>query len=66
MGVTKWDMNIALEVRYEEGQEDGLDEIVRNALVEGASMEFVKKITGLDEETIKERQENFEMSLRKG
>jgi predicted transposase/invertase (TIGR01784 family) len=47
----------AMAVRYEEGHEDGREEaqleIARNALAEGASFEFVQKITGLDMETIK-------------
>jgi len=36
----------------EEGIEKGKEEVARNALVEGASVEFINKITGLDTETI--------------
>ena len=36
-----------------EGKAEGKAETARNALVEGASVEFVQKITGLDLETIK-------------
>ncbi|MCL2231949.1 MAG: hypothetical protein FWB99_02615 [Treponema sp.] len=36
-----------------EGRAEGKTEIARNALAEGASVEFVQKITGLDLETIK-------------
>ena len=65
MLMTEWKMEDALEVRYEEGMEKGLEEglekglekgkeeIARNALSEGFSMEIVQKITGLDMETIK-------------
>ena len=37
----------------EKGLEKGREEVARNALAEGASMEFVQKITGLDIEAIK-------------
>ena len=52
MLLTEWNMDDALAVRYEEGWEDGREEIARNALAEGASIEFINKITGLDTETI--------------
>jgi hypothetical protein len=53
-----------IEARYEEGVEDGIERgiiqeraesqkrIARNALAEGASIEFVQKITGLSREEI--------------
>ena len=65
MLMTEWNWDDALAVRYEEGREEGLEEgrengreegkeeIARNALAEGASLEFVQKITGLDTEKIK-------------
>jgi len=37
----------------EEGLKIGLEEVARKALAEGASMEFIQKITGLDIEAIK-------------
>jgi len=65
---TEWNWDDALAVRYEEGREDGLEEgkeegqeegrfnekleIARKSLAEGATFEFVHKITGLDMETI--------------
>ena len=49
MLITEWNWDDALAVRFEEGRE----EIARSALAEGASFEFVQKITGLDTETIK-------------
>jgi len=53
---TEWNLDDALAVRYEEGKEDGLEaakvNIARNLLAEGATFEFVQKITGLDMETI--------------
>ena len=42
--IEKWEAN---------GEARGKAEIARNALAEGASVEFVQKITGLDLETIK-------------
>jgi predicted transposase/invertase (TIGR01784 family) len=36
------------------GEQNGRANIARNALAEGASVEFVQKITGLDMETIKQ------------
>jgi len=48
----EWDWDVALDVRYEEGMEDGLkkkqEEIARTALAEGIPVETVQKITGLD------------------
>ena len=61
----EWDQEVALAVRYEEGMEEGMEkgiergmekgveQTARNALAEGASIEFVQKITGLDLETVK-------------
>jgi hypothetical protein len=54
-------MEDALKVRYEEGFEEGfkegqriavMEKVARNALLEGATIEFVRKITGLDIDTI--------------
>ena len=61
MLMTEWNWEDAKQVWFEEGKEEGLEkglekgreEIARNALAEGLSIEFVKKITGLDVETIK-------------
>ena len=41
-----------LEEGLEKGREEGREDIARNALAEGATVEFVNKITGLDTETI--------------
>ncbi|MDR0721024.1 MAG: Rpn family recombination-promoting nuclease/putative transposase [Treponema sp.] len=61
---TEWNWDDALAVRYEEGREEGrekgreegrekgVEETARKALYEGASIEFIQKITGLDSETI--------------
>ena len=57
----EWDVNIAMEVEreegFKEGREESREEIARNALSEGLSVETVQKITGLDLETIKRLQE---------
>jgi hypothetical protein len=56
MLLTEWNWEDALQVRWEEGREEGMEErdmaIAKNALSEGASLEFVRKITGLDIQTI--------------
>ena len=50
-------MEMGIEKGREEGMEEGMEksqkEIARNALAEGASVDFVQKITGLDFETIR-------------
>ena len=43
----------AREEVMEKGREKGFEEVARNALAEGATIEFVQKITGLDLEAIK-------------
>lgn len=57
MLITEWNWDDALAVRFKEGWEKGEAkrqiEIAQNALEEGASPEFVQKITGLDFETVK-------------
>jgi hypothetical protein len=56
MLLTEWNWEDALQVRWEEGMEKGMEKrdivIAKNALSEGASPEFVRKITGLDIQTI--------------
>jgi predicted transposase/invertase (TIGR01784 family) len=42
-----------LEKGLEKGREQGIMDTARNALAEGASIEFVQTITGLDMETVK-------------
>jgi hypothetical protein len=53
MLMSEWKLEDALVVEREEGREEGREEIARNALREGASVEFVQKITGLDIEAIR-------------
>ena len=60
----EWNMDEALAFRYEEGREEGRErgleqglaqgreQTARKALAEGATLEFVSKITGLDAETV--------------
>jgi predicted transposase/invertase (TIGR01784 family) len=56
----EWKLEDALVVEREEGLEEGLErgrvegrvEIAKNALGEGASVEFIQKITGLSTEAI--------------
>jgi predicted transposase/invertase (TIGR01784 family) len=48
----------AMEGAREDAREDARKEIAKNALVEGASIDFVRKITGLEIETIKRLQAN--------
>jgi len=66
MLMTEWNWEDALAVRYEEGIEEGLEkgretereELARKALMKGASIEFVKEITGLDDEAIEKLRNN--------
>ena len=56
MLMTEWNWDDAIKVWHKEGREEGIAErnveIARKAISEGASFEFVKKITGLELETI--------------
>jgi hypothetical protein len=56
MLITEWKMEDALVVRYEEGKEEGREEIARNALAKGIPVELIQAITGLDIEVIKNLQ----------
>ncbi|MDR1956418.1 MAG: hypothetical protein LBQ30_06145, partial [Treponema sp.] len=49
-----WDDYVAVqrEEALEEGLEKGLEKTARNALAEGLPIEIIRKITGLDTETI--------------
>jgi transposase len=57
---TEWDMDTALEVRFEEGREEGIErgrevrsvEVARNALMNGFSIDQIQIITGLDADAI--------------
>jgi hypothetical protein len=61
MLMTEWNMDDALAFRYEEGREEGMEEgmgkgreeVARNALAEGIPFELIKKISGLDDESLK-------------
>jgi predicted transposase/invertase (TIGR01784 family) len=64
MLLTEWNLEEAKVVWREEGIEEGMEKgmekgmeegivaVARNALAEGASVEFIQKITGLDREAI--------------
>ena len=60
----EWNWDDALACRYEEGLEEGreesLEEVARNALAQGVSFELVQKITGLDIQTIASFSDNTE------
>ena len=56
MLMTEWNWDDALAVRYEEGQEDKQEEIARNALAKGFSIEVIHYITGLNIEVIRKIQ----------
>jgi predicted transposase/invertase (TIGR01784 family) len=68
MLLTEWNQDEAIEVAREEAYEDGREEgladglekgvlmTARNALEEGASVDFVQKITGLSLDTIEKLQ----------
>ena len=52
MLTAEWNIEDAKKVWYEEGREEGREEIARNALAQGISPELVRTITGLDIQTI--------------
>ena len=58
MLMTEWNWDDALAVRYEEGQEDGVEKVAKNALVEGIPIEQIQKITGLDDKAIEKLRNN--------
>ena len=45
-------MEKGMEKGLEKGETKGREEVARNALAQGASLEFIQKITGLDIQTI--------------
>jgi hypothetical protein len=73
MLLTEWNIEDAKKVWFEEGMEEGwekgmekgiekgmekgMEKVARNALAEGISIEFVNKITGLNEETLRHMQQ---------
>jgi predicted transposase/invertase (TIGR01784 family) len=52
----EWKLEDALVVEREEGLEEGIErgreEVAKNALTKGVSVEFISEITGLSTETI--------------
>jgi predicted transposase YdaD len=48
----EWKLEDALVVEREEGREESREEIAKNALTKGASVEFISEITGLSAEAI--------------
>jgi hypothetical protein len=54
MLMTEWNWDDALAVRYKEGREDKSEEIARNALAKGYSVEEINDLTGLAPEVIRE------------
>jgi predicted transposase/invertase (TIGR01784 family) len=54
MLLEEWTMEDELAVAKDEGRDETREEIARNALKEGASLEFVQKITGLPVEQIEQ------------
>jgi predicted transposase/invertase (TIGR01784 family) len=52
MLLTEWNWDDAKQVWHEEGREEGREEVIRNALAKGHSIELIHEITGLDIETI--------------
>jgi hypothetical protein len=48
----EWKLEDALVVEREEGREEGLEEVAKNALAKGLPVELIREITGLDSATI--------------
>ena len=53
-----YDFDTYMAVIREGGREEEREEIARNALAEGASIEFVQKITRLDQVAVNRLQKN--------
>jgi hypothetical protein len=53
MLMTEWNWDDALAVRYEDGREEGVENVARNALANRLSPELICTITGLDMETVR-------------
>ena len=53
MLMTEFNLDDCIAVRIEEDREDRNAEIVRNAFAEGLPVDVIRKITGLDIDTIK-------------
>jgi predicted transposase YdaD len=64
MLMKEWNWDDALAVRYREGREggreEGIEEVARNALMNGFSIDQIQVITGLDADTIR----NLETGVR--
>jgi len=56
MLMTEWNWDDALAVRYEEGRDDEKFKIAHNLLAKGSTPEFVRDITGLDMDAIRNMQ----------
>jgi len=61
----EWNWDDALAVWYEDGKENGQEEVALNALMEGLPIEIIQKITGLDMETVKKIQATGQTSYMK-
>ena len=59
MLTTEWNLEDALAVRFEEGIEQGMEDVARNALAKGYSPEQICDITGLDLQTIEKIRKNM-------
>jgi predicted transposase YdaD len=49
----EWNLEDALAVRFQEGQQEERKEVARKALAEGISLEVVSEIVGMDIEAIR-------------
>ena len=56
MLITEWNTDEAKKVWYEEGREERDEEIVKNALAKGYTLDTIHDITGLDIEIIRDIQ----------
>ena len=44
----EWNLEEAREAWFEKGREEGIEEIVRNAITKGIPLDLIKEITGMD------------------
>ena len=60
MLMAEWKLEDALAVRFEEGIEQGMEDVARNALAKGLAIEMIHDITGLDLQTIENIKKNHD------
>ena len=56
----QWDNNLAMQARYEDGFDDGVEFVAKNMIRKGLSLDIICEMTNLSVERIKEIAESLE------